>query len=197
MERMVMFNNREVVVVGNGVSRKNQDLLAWKYRCGSMIGCNQLYKETIPDILVSADWKMSMQIMKDVPFYPGMHIYRDRSVWKVRVGRMILVSLDLSGWSSGGRALWFAGSLCDPEVVHVIGFDLDWTPDGKYNNMYAGDELYKPEGSKLTPPDNFIKQFVQTVERFPKIKFIRYIPTMDAVNKTLDKFANVEHRLYE
>ena len=191
------YTNREVVVVGNGVSRKGLDLEAWKREYIVMVGCNNLYHDITPDILVSADWKMSAQIMTDLPLYPGMHIFRDRSFWRVRVGRMILVSLKLPGWSSGGRALSFACSLCAPKKVHVIGYDLDWTPDGSYNNMYAGDEGYRETEDSPTCALNFISQFVSVVKDNPDIEFVRYIPCDDAVNQELDKLPNLTHQLFK
>lgn len=194
--RYLTYKNRDVVVVGNGISRRGQDLEDWKYKCSVMIGCNNLYKEIFPDMLVSADWNMTNQILKDVPAFPGLHIFRDKKVWRVRTGRMILVSLMKPGWSSGGRAVELACSLCDPEKVYLIGFDLDWTSAGSYNNMYEGMPGYKKAGDPPVCPKNFISQIETVCKNFPTVEFVRYIPEEGAINKQLALLPNMKQELY-
>lgn len=194
--RYPVNESREVVVIGNGVSRVGQNLNSWRHRCSIMLGCNNLYKEIIPDILVSADWKMTDQIMDDIPLFPGMHVFRDNRVWRVRVGRMILVNLEKPGWSSGGRAVELACSFCDPDVVHLIGFDLDWTPNGSYNNTYAGEPNYKKAGDAPVCPKNFIRQISDVCRKNPKVQFIRYIPCKEAINTELALLPNMKQELY-
>jgi len=46
-------------VLGNGVSRLQVDLAVLK-TCGKIYGCNAIYREFVPDVLISTDQPISM-----------------------------------------------------------------------------------------------------------------------------------------
>ena len=49
-------------VIGNGQSRLQIDLNNLRSK-GTIYGCNALYRDFIPDVLVATDCKMSCQIL--------------------------------------------------------------------------------------------------------------------------------------
>jgi hypothetical protein len=75
-----------------------------------------------------------------------------------------------------------------------LGFDLGPTPEKTINNLYAGTEFYKPQGSTPTFAGNWIRQLRQIMQEHRQVRFTRvYGPTTAHVPQ-FDDVSNM-HRL--
>lgn len=200
-ERSQMYQLKHcptVLVIGNGISRSHLNIhdLGSQY---STVGCNALARSFHPSILVTADPPMTAEIHSLNPSYNGLHVFKTKpnQAWTVQYKGKLEKSLDLPGWASGGAALYSACYYFSPREVVVVGFDLDWTATGKFNNIYAGTSNYKDVNTQCVGANNFIKQFRVVAGRFPHISFVRMIPETSAINESLMKISNISQCLYE
>jgi hypothetical protein len=158
-------------IIGNGVSRKSIDLSTLN---GTIIGCNALYREFTPDILVAVDKRMVIEIRKS-----GYQLHHE--VWctwyeeyDTRNFKGFNYIRDGKYWSSGPTAQHLACTLGHKEVV-LLGFDLVGV-NGLINNMYANTFNYK----QATDPERghtntWLPQHVKCAKDFPDVKFVRVV----------------------
>jgi hypothetical protein len=131
-------------VLGNGISRKDVDLAVLR-TCGRVYGCNAIYKEFEPDVLISTDAPISLRIQQDG--YSQTHIHYTRKPLPDTGARRI--AQDYFGYSSGPIAVGQA-ALDGHRTIYLIGFDMGPTQTGKFNNVYADTEFYKKSSSNPT-----------------------------------------------
>jgi len=65
LKRHLELLTNTVFLIGNGSSRKNFDLNLLKGK-GTIIGCNALYRDFTPDILICQDAKMARELFDKV-----------------------------------------------------------------------------------------------------------------------------------
>jgi len=133
-----------VFLIGNGSSRKkfNLDMLRGK---GTIIGCNALYRDFTPDILICNDTKMTVELNRNK--YLGLTLSGTGSAvhtskrlkWKVADAR-----------TSGVFGLRFITKVMHPSKCYMLGMD------GYFGNVYEGTENYKVEDR-----EKFYKKIVQ------------------------------------
>ena len=154
-------------VLGNGQSRRSVDLnklaqIGWVY------GCNALYREFTPQVLVATDTPIAQEIQRSG--YAKTNIFYTRR--PIPDSGAQRVPKDYFGFSSGPIAAALAAM--DPHFrIYLVGFDLGPDQDGKFNNIYAGTPFYKPAGAPPTYSGNWIKQFVKIFRDFNQKNFIR------------------------
>lgn len=115
-------------VIGNGPSRKSLDL---KKINESMItfGCNALYRDFLPDYLVSMDYNMVDEILQNnihhvVKFYTQ---HTNKYDELAEVEPIYFVKIQKETNDSGNTALRLALDK-GHDIVYVIGFDYDTDP---------------------------------------------------------------------
>jgi hypothetical protein len=162
---------------GNGKSRLKYDLNDFIGKFPTA-GCNALYREYEPDIIVSVDRPMVEEI--EYTNYPGRVIapspdnvaFHDmRRVghrkWK---GEILCKHF---GWSAGPSAVRL---LCEQnpqiDVVNLIGFDL-YGLEGKVNNVYSNTRNYSSRRTGAINPTCWIDQLFHCFRMFPNIQFYR------------------------
>jgi hypothetical protein len=76
------------------------------------------------------------------------------------------------GFSSGPIATSIA---CEDlhGKIYLLGFDMGPTVVGKFNNVYAGTEFYKPADANPTFTGNWIQQLTTVIRDFPNVEFVR------------------------
>ena len=178
-----------IFVIGNGESRRGFDLNSLKNQ-GSIIGCNALYRDFKPDILVAVDRPILGEICAsgyadNNRVYCRQRFYED---YKQHMGINPLPSfwgLDpvtkkgqyFQGWSSGPSALALATTLYDdndlPCKIFLIGFDLFGAEDNKVNNMYKGTPNYVHGHKPATFYGNWARQMLTVFQSRPNINFIK------------------------
>lgn len=174
-------------VVGNGVSRQLVDLSALKTR-GKIYGCNALYRDFTPDVLVSTDTPISETIQQS-GYAVKNCMYTRKPI--PSLGAM-LIPQPYFGFSSGPVALALASD-AEHTVIYIIGFDMGPTKDGTFNNVYADTEFYKKSSSVPTYTGNWARQMAQIMQQHRKKNFIRVAGPTTASVQEFDKVSNLIH----
>jgi len=146
-------------VLGNGKSRLAVDLNQLKTH-GQVYGCNALYKEFTPDVLVATDPGISEEIQRSG--YALANKFYTRKPLSESGANQIR---EFYGYSSGPVALSLA---CKDKnhKIFMLGFDLN-SVDGKFNNVYAGQQWYKEANAEPTYYGNWVKQIAEIANNYP------------------------------
>jgi hypothetical protein len=174
----------EAFVLGNGTSRKTLDLSRLNTH-GKIYGCNALYREYAPNVLVAADKSISEQIQHSG--YALNHRFYTRRPLPNLGG--LRIPDPYWGYSSGQIALSLA-CLDNHNTVYLLGFDLGSTAD-KFNNIYADTEFYKRSTDKPTYSGNWIRQILQISNNFPKCMIVRVTGAESATIKDFNNISNI------
>lgn len=166
------MDTKPAFVLGNGKSRLliNPEDLA---RVGRVYGCNALYRDFTPHVLVATDPGITAEI--ESSGYPLKHAFYTRRPNEELGSRLITKHF---GFSSGPIATKLAAD-AGHRVIYLVGFDLAST-DGFQNNVYAGTANYRAAGDKETYYGNWIKQLKHIFDEHPHQRFIRLM-TQDGI----------------
>lgn len=154
-------------VLGNGVSRRGLDLDFIQSR-GAVYGCNALYRDFTPDVLVATDRGIAQEI--ENTGYARQHRFFTRRP-AVNSGAEI-IPRPWYGYSSGPVALALAAQ-DGHSPIYLIGFDLGHNEQGLFNNVYAGTKNYKPQNSGPTFTGNWVRQIQRIVRDHDHQSFVR------------------------
>lgn len=174
-------------VLGNGISRQGIDL-ALLQRHGSIYGCNALYKDFEPDVLVATDRPIAEQIQR--LNYAQQHVFYTRYPIAGLGARRI--PQKYWGYSSGPVAMALA-ALDRHAHIYLLGFDLGPTQHNTFNNVYAGAEFYKSAGAHPTYTGNWRNQISQVARDFPSLTFTRLTGKTTAEIADFATIANFKH----
>lgn len=188
------------VVIGNGTSRLQFDLniIGDKF---TTYGCNALYRDYMPDYLVSIDWFMVDEIVKAKAHYKTkLFAQHDNNLDKLSETEPInFVEITPDTVDSGHSAINLAASHRF-DTVYMIGFD--YIVQGKINNVYAGTRNYARKNApqvqtlaSMSAPSR-MKNYCK---RYPDTKFIRVngnnynlpIDEPNFINITPEEFNNI------
>lgn len=173
-------------VLGNGVSRKAVDLDTLKLY-GKIYGCNALYREFTPDVLVSTDKPIAEAIQQSG--YSKNNVFYTRKPI-AGLGAKLLPRL-YQGFSSGPNALALA-STDQLSKVYLLGFDFGGNM-GFFNNIYADTDFYKKSLDKPTYSGNWIKQIAKVCNDFPTVQYIRVTGTTSSDIENFKTIKNLTH----
>ena len=171
-------------VLGNGTSRKNINLDELKEK-GLIYGCNALYRDYIPDVLVATDKLISAEIQKIG--YSKKHRFYTRMPEEGKGAHP--VPAQYYGFSSGPIAVALAAQYCD--VIFMLGFDFGSVDGGRFNNVYADTPFYKKSTDPATPGENWIKQITKIAADYPETSFVRVV-TNDSKFVELNHIKNLD-----
>jgi len=175
-----------VLVLGNGQSRLQLDL-AQCIRKLPVYGCNALYRDFVPSVLVATDRPIAEEIQTS-GYSNNNRFYTRRPV---EGSGALLIPTQWKGWSSGPIAAAIACS-DGHDVVYLAGFDMGGI-NGHFNNVYADTEFYKQSNDKPTFSGNWARQFVKLCEQYPNVEFIRLISDSTASVEQLNAIKNFSH----
>lgn len=174
-------------VLGNGVSRLDVDLSTLK-TLGPVYGCNALYREFVPDVLISTDQPIANAIQNSG--YAKVNRLYTR---KPLPGQGALpIQPPYYGFSSGPIAVAQA-CLDGAFTVYMIGFDMGPTVNNRFNNVYADTEFYKKSSSKPTYTGNWARQIVKIAKDFPHVTFFRIQGATTAEVQDFKSITNLAH----
>ena len=165
------MNTDFAFILGNGVTRLElhcESLLDY----GAVYGCNRIYEEFAPTVLVSTDRLMAHEIQTSG--YSSRYIHYTREENKIANSGAHLIPKELHGFSSGPVAAGLA-CLTDVEWIFLIGFDLK----GQHhfiNNIYAGTNYYKSKDSAPTPWHSWETQISLLLSQFPGKQIVHVNP---------------------
>jgi hypothetical protein len=174
-------------VLGNGISRQGLPLQEIS-KHGHIYGCNALFRDFVPHVLVATDKPIALHI--ESTGYPTTNKFYTRRPTDGKGGLEIPKSY--YGFSSGPVATALAALERYPRI-YMIGFDLGPTDDKKFNNLYASTEFYKDSGSVPTYTGNWAKQIRQICKDFPSTRFIRVYGKTTARIQELELIKNMQH----
>ena len=168
--------------IGNGISRKGISLSNLHTK-GKIYGCNALYREYTPDVLVATDQPIADHIQQ-TGYSRNNRFYTRKP--KPGLGGEVVPHYR---YSSGPNAVAIA--ISDGHmVIYLVGFDMAPTLEEKFNNIYAGSEFYKPVDSMPTYPGNWENQLYEILQKNPSNSIIRVIGDTSLSDTKLDKLNN-------
>jgi hypothetical protein len=173
-------------VLGNGVSRQeiSIDLLL---TLGSVYACNAVYRDCVVTALVATDDKIARAIEQSG--YPQLTRFYTRRPTPGTGAR--LVPRAYHGFSSGPIAAALAAQDQHPEI-YLLGFDMAPAENGKFNNVYAGTEFYKPQEADPTYTGNWQRQIATVIRDHPRQQFLRVMGKTTANVVEFEKFSNYQ-----
>ena len=174
-------------VLGNGISRRNISLTTLG-QCGMIYGCNALYREHTPDVLVSTDRPIAEHIQRSG--YSAAHRFHTRRPLPGLGARE--VPKPYFGFSSGPLAVGLA-AIDGHRLIYLVGFDMGPTATKTINNVYAGTEFYKPTTAAPTFTGNWIRQLVRIMHDFRAVQFVRVAGATTARLAELESVPNLAH----
>jgi len=174
-------------VLGNGLSRQAIDLTVLK-TLGRVYGCNAIYREFEPDVLISTDTPISERIQHEG--YSQMHIHYTRK--PLPDSGAMRIAQKYFGYSSGPVAVAQA-ALDGAVAVYMIGFDMGPTRTGRFNNCYADTEFYKKSSANPTFTGNWVNQIRTVTRDFAKTNFFRITGETTAEIRDLLAIPNLAH----
>ncbi len=174
-------------VLGNGVSRKNISLLLLE-SVGHVYGCNALYREYTPHVLVATDRPIATEIQNS-GYAQKNTFYTRRPIEGLGARR---VPESYFGYSSGPIATAIAAQ-DGHRRVYMLGFDMGPTENKQFNNIYAGTEFYKSPDALPTFTGNWVKQLIRITGDYPLVRFTRVCGTTTARIPEIDSIKNLEH----
>lgn len=175
-------------VLGNGISRKGVDVTLLS-KHGQVYGCNALYRDHVPDVLVATDRPIATEIQESG--YSANHKFYTRRPIAGLGAREVPKAY--FGFSSGPVATGIA-AIDGHRRIYLLGFDMGPTPDQLFNNLYAGTEFYRPVASTPTYTGNWVKQMVKVMQDHRLTEFIRVFGSTTAEIKEFDGLSNL-HKL--
>lgn len=174
-------------VLGNGISRE-QVSINRLLSIGPVYACNGIYRTHTVTALIATDQPISQEIQQS-GYSQKNRFYTRRPLPDSGAQR---VPQKYFGYSSGPIAAAIAaGDFNNP--VYLIGFDMGPAADGKFNNVYAGTQFYKPVGAPPTFTGNWAKQLVQIMKDYASYSFIRVQGDTTARVDMLDLVPNLQH----
>lgn len=155
-------------VLGNGRSRIGLELDKLR-PLGKIYGCNALYRDFSPDMLIATDPGISSEI--ESSGYPEHHEFYTRKPGIESYSKKIELNF---GFSSGPIAVTYAAAH-GHDLIYLLGFDFKGI-DGKFNNVYADTVNYKQSNAKETYWGNWENQLLTIMrDQYPNKKYIRVL----------------------
>lgn len=178
-------------VIGNGISRQGLDLGFLK-TLGQVYACNAIYREFVPDVLISTDAPISKSIQES-GYSLKNRMYTRKPLPSLGALRL---PQEYYGYSSGPAATSLA-AIDRNETIYMIGFDMGPTTTGKFNNVYAGSEFYKASTAPPTFTGNWATQITKICKDFPYTRFVRVVGNTTADVAALNNLPNLGHMTME
>ena len=177
----------QAFVLGNGISRRGVDLTQLR-PLGTIYGCNAVYREFVPDVLISTDRPIATHIQESG--YSAQHRFHTRRPIPGLGAQG--VPKPYFGFSSGPIATALAAQ-DENTCIYLLGFDMGPTANNTINNLYAGTEFYKRTDAPPTFTGNWIKQLCRIAKDHPAVQFIRVQGATTAVVPEFDAVLNFTH----
>lgn len=174
-------------VLGNGISRQAVDLTVLS-TLGEVYGCNALYREFAPAVLVSTDEPISREIQQSGYSKTRYHYTRK----PMPNSGAHKIPQQYYGFSSGPVAVGIA-AINHNRTIYLVGFDMGPTKQGLFNNVYAGTDFYRSTSSVPTYTGNWVRQLLQIAKDFPKVNFVRVMGDTTANLQALDGVRNLSN----
>ena len=181
------MNKDFAFILGNGITRLQVDCKGL-LDCGAVYGCNRIYEEFAPTVLVSTDKGMAHEIQ--YTGYSSRNIHYVREQWKIKNSGANILPKEYAGMSSGPAALGLASNTC-ANYIFLIGMDLKGV-NNAINNIYAGTKNYKEKGESPIHFGNWVDQITGIMQKYPTKRFMHVNPLDNFTDDKFLKFENFE-----
>lgn len=192
-------------VIGNGPSRKELDLHCINATMHTY-GCNALYRDFMPNYLISMDWPIVVEILENDVHYRTNFYTQDNA----NFNHMSVDKKERINWlkpmnkrlDSGNSALEVALDH-EYETIYMIGFD--YNTDDKLPNVYHGTTNYA-RNSTTPGIENIIREWQQRlsklVKQYPETQIVRVngsntVLSIDATNYKEISLQQFKKEIYE
>ena len=171
-------------VLGNGKSRLELDSLYKLKSIGTVYGCNALYRNFAPDVLVSLDPDITNEIEKScysrlhIHYHPGSNSYPIPPKYAT---------------GCAGAAATAIACMDKHEFICLVGMDFGNNDNTRSNNVYAGTPCYTIGEHDVVYSGNFIQQFLTVFEDFPGTQFTRIFGQQTTNIDKFDGLTNLEN----
>jgi len=195
-DTQVDIKKSDALIIGNGKSRLVFDL----HELNAIFvtyGCNALYRDFMPDYLVSMDSNMvdeilNHQVYNRTKFYTQHCTRTDRIV---TLGKLpvYFVSNEKETRDSGNTSIKLA---CENghKKIYMIGFDYISTPDKKFNNVYAGTKNYSHSNGDhihINQVEKWRQRIRTLAKQYTDVEFIRVNGNDYSLGMSLDNFIEI------
>lgn len=179
------MNKDFAFILGNGITRLQVDckgLLDYGY----VYGCNRIYQEFAPTVLVSTDAGMAKEIQKSG--YSSRYTHYTRTNHLIAKSGAHTIPKHLHGYSSGPVAIGIAAqtSAC---YLFLIGFDLKGF-NNLINNIYAGTVHYKDKDNEPMYFGNWVEQINTLMKSHTDKRFVHVNPLDNFTDESFRKNPN-------
>ena len=159
-----------ILVLGNGISRKELDLHKLKEKY-IIYGCNALWRDFAPDILFVVDDNMLSEVHNSS--YCKVHKVISPCKYICSEAKILSIEGKWKKWNCGSLAVLYACQK-NPKNVYLAGFDVKYS-NGKYKNIYAGTAHYANQNSveQRHVVGAEVNQLTYCFQEFPEINFYR------------------------
>lgn len=157
-----------ITIIGNGESRKEIDIDKIK---DLKVGCNGIYLYNSVDYICAMDkfWRDKIVKESTIPLISRIHNTSFQLTLELYDKEWKSTNCQYRGYCSGITALDYMSDVYK-EDFYLIGFDFDYKGE-KVNHIYK-DTPNHPNSNRLAQNENvFLKQFIETVKRYPKNKY--------------------------
>ena len=178
--------------LGNGKSRQGLDIQRLR-SYGLVAGCNRIYQEFAPTVLVSTDTDMAREIQQSG--YSARYTHYTRSNNKIKNSGAHVLPKEIHGYSSGPAALGLA-ALSEANYLFLIGMDLKGV-NNMINNIYAGTANYKEKRAEPMYFGNWIDQICTLIKKHNNKRFMHVNPLDNFTADEFRKNPNFETMLLE
>jgi hypothetical protein len=193
---------KRVFCIGNGESRIGFDLNLLK-PYGKIYGCNALYRDFTPDVLISVDPPMNQEIYNDEYSNNNECWFRNFDSKKlinknIHTFSEIFPNKKDFGWASGTSSAFIAIKQNDPKEVYLIGHDFT-SNNNKINNIYKNTKNYADKNTKKRLNINWRNQWRQLFKLFPNIIFFKInnsLEEVNEINKKIEEWKDVSNLTY-
>jgi hypothetical protein len=155
---VVMPRKSDALIIGNGKSRLQFDLKQLQ-ELFTTYGCNALYRDFIPDYLISMDFAMVDEILNSnvhhkTKFYTQ---YSQKAQHRHNIGEPVYWAIQDRWIGDSGTGALRLACMNNHDNIYMIGFD--YTNNNKHtDNVYAGTKNYAP-GPITNGGDFMLKQW--------------------------------------
>ena len=171
-------------ILGNGKSRLEIDSLYKLQSIGTTYGCNALYRNFAPDVLVSIDLDITNEIKKSCYSQLHIHYYPNSDRYPI-----------LPKYATGctGAAATAIACMAEHKFICLIGMDFGNIDNTRSNNVYAGTPCYPISEYDSVYSGNFIQQFLTVFKDFPSTHFTRIFGQQTTEVDKFNELTNLEN----
>jgi hypothetical protein len=152
-------------LIGNGLSRKNVNLNLLRNK-GTIVGCNALYRDFVPNVLIAVDQKMIALIGKTE--YPNNNYFIIPSNNRRIPQDKKAYRLPIKGFHTCGCATMHYAGLVKVDIAYLIGFDCYG------QNIYIKTPGYSDKFNE-NRYIKFVEFYEKAMQLYPSTKYINVI----------------------